>query len=377
MNFRKTGINLALAAGLVLGAMPAFAATGTAAGTTISNTATINYSVASVAQTAINSNTATFLVDRSINVTVVNQDSSLVQVVPGQNAVVTTFKVTNNSNSTEDFRLVAANVASGVSYLSGTDNFDVTSPTAYVDSLGTGTYNAGSDTTTFIDELAAGATKTVFVVSNVPAGGVDSDVALVSLTAVAAQSTDSNGQYVATTGTLAADAAQTNTGTTDNPTYVDTVFADGAGAVDASHDGKYSSYDGYKVVTAAIAVIKSATVISDPINGTTNPKAIPGAVIEYCLVVNNTGHASATGIALTDVVPANTTYVGTSIRVAATAGSGGSNTCTSGSGTSVADTSDPSGNGGYNSGTSTITANDTAALTASSTWRALFRVTVN
>ena len=45
-------------------------AAGTVANTTISNTATVNYTVGGVAQTAINSNTSTFLVDRKVNLNV-------------------------------------------------------------------------------------------------------------------------------------------------------------------------------------------------------------------------------------------------------------------------------------------------------------------
>ncbi|MEM8627993.1 MAG: DUF11 domain-containing protein, partial [Pseudomonadota bacterium] len=38
-----------------------------------------------------------------------------------------------------------------------------------------------------------------------------------------------------------------------------------------------------------LSVSKVGTVLSDPINGTTNPKAIPGATIEYLITVTNTG----------------------------------------------------------------------------------------
>ena len=36
-----------------------------------------------------------------------------------------------------------------------------------------------------------------------------------------------------------------------------------------------------------VMVTKYSTVYSDPINGTTNPKAIPGAVLTYTLIVTN------------------------------------------------------------------------------------------
>ncbi|MHA7818783.1 MAG: proprotein convertase P-domain-containing protein [Erythrobacter sp.] len=38
-----------------------------------------------------------------------------------------------------------------------------------------------------------------------------------------------------------------------------------------------------------LSVSKVSSVISDPVNGTTNPKAIPGATIEYLITVTNTG----------------------------------------------------------------------------------------
>lgn len=40
---------------------------------------------------------------------------------------------------------------------------------------------------------------------------------------------------------------------------------------------------------AALSVSKVSSIISDPVNGTTNPKAIPGAMIEYLITVANGG----------------------------------------------------------------------------------------
>src|SRR3989338_1406131 len=69
-----------------------------ASNTTISNLATLNYTVGGVSQTAIGSseagNTAgagtatTFLVDKKVNLTVVEVGGSLTSVSPGQTAVV-------------------------------------------------------------------------------------------------------------------------------------------------------------------------------------------------------------------------------------------------------------------------------------------------
>jgi len=372
MKLNKTSLRLAMAAGLVLGAVPAFAA-ATAAGTSVSNTASIAFSVGGVAQTPQTSNTVSFLVDRKVNLTVVTQDASIVQVVPGQSAAVTKFLVTNNSNSTEDFILSAANSANGVTALGGTDNFDTTGLSVFVENGTTAGYQAGQDTATFIDELAPGASAIVYAVANIPAGQVNNDVAAVVLTAQAAQSTNGTGQYVATVGTLAAAAVQTNVGTVDNPAFVDTVFADAAGTTDSANDGKFSSIDAYKVVTAAITVTKSSTVISDPVNGiSANAKAIPGAVIEYCLVVNNTGSASATVVTLSDAIPTNTTYQAGTIKANST---GTATTCNVGTGTAVLDAGDA--NGDFNVTTAGDVTLKAGTVAAAGVYRGVFRVTVN
>lgn len=41
-------------------------------------------------------------------------------------------------------------------------------------------------------------------------------------------------------------------------------------------------------------MVKSQSVISDPVNGTTNPKAIPGAIIRYTVIITN-GMGAAVG----------------------------------------------------------------------------------
>jgi uncharacterized repeat protein (TIGR01451 family) len=61
--------------------------------------------------------------------------------------------------------------------------------------------------------------------------------------------------------------------------------------------------------TAVLTLAKSSTVVSDPINGTTNPLMIPGAVVRYSIVVTNVGNTTvdASTIVLTDALPANIT----------------------------------------------------------------------
>jgi len=62
-----------------------------------------------------------------------------------------------------------------------------------------------------------------------------------------------------------------------------------------------------------IVLLKSVRTFSDPINATTNPKAIPGAVMEYTITAVNTGGTGvdSDSIVVIDAVPVNTAlYVG-------------------------------------------------------------------
>lgn len=284
-----------LAAGLLLAMAQNAAAAGTAAGTTISNSATLGYSVGGVAQTGITSSAATFVVDEKVNLTVAGGTTT--NVVPGATGQVTSFTVTNNANSPLDFALASNQVAAG-------DQFDATACASYVESGGVAGYDA-TDTATFIDELAADATATVYVVCSIPATVVNTNTALVGLTATAlGDFTGTNGAYAATPGT--AGAAITATAGADTAGAVDIVFADIAGteAGDAARDAKHSARDTYTVVTAALTVSKTATLLCDPFNGVTNPKNIPGAITQWSIAIQNNGAAAATLTTVTDTLSA-------------------------------------------------------------------------
>ena len=70
----------------------------------------------------------------------------------------------------------------------------------------------------------------------------------------------------------------------------------------------------FDVAEADLSVTKVSSVLNDPVNGSTQPKAIPGAVIEYCILISNSGSASAEAITATDTFPANVTYTASSMR---------------------------------------------------------------
>jgi len=286
---------LAIAA-LVVGAANVTKAAGTAAGVTISNTASVNYSVNAVAQPAITSNAADFVVDRRVDLTL-TAPVTYVNVTPGTAGNAIPFTLTNTSNAPLNFTLAAANNATDP--YGGTDNFNPTALTVFVDGNGNGTYQAGTDTATTVDTLAADASITVFIVGTIPGGQANASIAAVTMTATGRETTANGG------GALTNDS-----GVADTAATVQTVFADGAGATDAANDAAFSRTGAYFVQGANVSVVKSEAIISDPINNTTNPKHIPGAIVEYTVTVTNAAASAvaATSISVTDVLPATVAF---------------------------------------------------------------------
>ena len=69
-----------------------------------------------------------------------------------------------------------------------------------------------------------------------------------------------------------------------------------------------SASDSDTVAYPGITAVKASLVYSDPFNGTTNPKRIPGGFVTYTIVMTNSGQGSVdnnTTIVL-DAIPANT-----------------------------------------------------------------------
>jgi len=273
-------------------------AAGTTAGSTVVNTVSVDYSVGGIAQTAVNASNS-IVVDRRVTLTIVEPGNAATSVSPGQTTAVTTFLVTNTSNAPLDFGLTVAQPIGGPGAHGGTDNFDAGAPATFIDSNANGVYDAGTDlAAAFLDELAADASRTVFIVSGVPIARINGDIAVVTLTATAREAGAAGAQGIVLTQTSGANTAA-----------MDTVFADGAGATDAARDGQFSARDDYLVSAALLSVVKTSRPISDPANGAANPKNIPGATIEYCIQVTNaSGGATAVAPTVTDPLPAQTGF---------------------------------------------------------------------
>jgi hypothetical protein len=284
-------------AAAAVSASPAMAA-GTVAGTTVTNSVTLDYKVGGIDQNQVTASD-TFTVDRKVSLTVSEVGTTSTTVTPGQSAAVTSFSVSNASNAPLDFALSVTQPTGGTAAHGGTDNFNVSGIKTYIDTNTNGVYDPGTDAEiTFLDQIPADQSRTVFVLADIPLGRATSDVAGVRLSATAAEA---NG-----IGTLGATVTQT---TGANTAGVDTVFADTNANGNVARDGIHFADDDYVILAASLTATKTSRVVSDPVNGTTNPKMIPGAVVEYCIAVaNSSGSATATGVNISDEVPAATTY---------------------------------------------------------------------
>jgi uncharacterized repeat protein (TIGR01451 family) len=274
-------------------------------------------------------------------------------VSPGQQAAVTSFVVTNLSNAPLDLGLAATQLSGGTAAHGGTDNFNGTGLKIYRDVNDNGAYDTGTDTeVSYLDQVAADGSSRVFVVVNVPLGRATGDVAGVRLTATAAEATAS--------GSLGTTISQTSGANTSG---VDTVFADTSADDNTARDGIHFAEDDFTILAAALSLSKTSRVVSDPFNGTTNPKMIPGAVVEYCIAVANAaGGATATNLGVSDTLPGQTAYdAAFGIKVNGTVTG---STCNA----------DGAAGGSYASG---VVSAPLADLAAGATRTVVFRVSVN
>ena len=262
-------------------------AVGTAAGTTISNTATATYTDAGGNPASVPSNRVDIRVDEILDVTVVSSDPGDVATLPGATNQVLTFTVTNTGNGSETFRLSPVNAIGG-------DAFDPTTTSLVIDSNGNGVYDAGIDTIYNAGSndpvLAPDTSVRVFVLSTMPAAATNGQRGQTDLTATAITGSGTPGTAFAGLGQGGGDAV------------VGTTTALGRD-------------DGFYIVNAAtVAFVKSATVL-DPFGGS---KPVPGAIITYTLVATVSGSGSLANLAAGDPIPASTTYVPGSITSQAT-----------------------------------------------------------
>ncbi|WP_240782157.1 DUF11 domain-containing protein [Qipengyuania sediminis] len=261
------------AAGLSGGfAAPATAA-GVTAGSLIENTAQATYTANSAPQT-VSSNTVTLRVDEVLDVAAVSQEGGPVSATT---TAVLRYKVTNTGNGPEAFTLNADPAVSG-------NAFDAVVTGLAIDANGNGVYDPGVDTAlangAAAPALASDGALDVLVLLSIPAAAPAGATSRVALIATAVTGSGAPGTLYAGAGLGGGDAVV------------------GASTARQSPEGVL------RVDRTLVALVKSAS-ISDPFGGT---RPVPGAIITYRIVADVTGTGSAAGLAISDPIPAGSTY---------------------------------------------------------------------
>lgn len=284
----KTGLILRLgmtAIVLLLGQQAM--AVGTDAGTSIDNTVDVDYEVNSVPQTTL-SDSVSFVVDRRVDFTLTQLGGALVDVTPGENDAFFDLLLTNTSNSTLDFSLVLDDTIvlvrgfvpdasmSNIEYAVSADIQSATDPDPV---------QGGPQ---FVDELPEDEAIRIRVWGDAALSLLDGQIDGIEIAATAAEP--------ATVG-LGADLTEDP----DTAGGIENVFADDAPGVS---DGVESESDGFLVVTAALTVTKSYEVIAGHLGSFL---AIPGATVEYTILVVNSSTTDADDVVITDSIDTDVT----------------------------------------------------------------------
>ena len=310
----KTGLILRLgitAIALLMGQQAM--ALGTDPGTAVTNTASVDYEVGGVGQPTEVSNAADFVVDRRVDFTVTRMGialtptplSTIATDVPAASNFVDFF-VTNLSNGDLDFNLVAAQMVNGDGDIYGVGTADTTGAledmfnvrvrtSSALDPVGlpgTGPEPAFGDDDSYIDSIPEDRSIRVRIYADTVTVAANGLISGLRLEATAADPA----------GTTAAPGANlVETPGADDPTLVENVFAD------LGTDNLEADVDGFLLQAAQLTVTKIATVIFDPFG---SGKALPGAIIEYDLVIDNSaGAVSATAMSISDIIDANVTFL--------------------------------------------------------------------
>ena len=359
---------------VIMNASSAYAA-GTAVGTDINNQVSVAYQVGGVNQTAA-TDSDVFKVDRKLIFSVAEQTVGTTTVYPNSQDAIVAYTVTNSSNDVVDFAVTAANITGG-SAPRGTDNIDASNLEICVDADGNGTCSGtGAESwgaSGVIDNLVADGNRIVFVRGDFASTVTNGQIAGVRLTATAHVGGGAGlGTQYSTTAT-AGTPEFVATDITANTTGVETIFAEVVGTNDdtVARNGVVSTLDDYTVSAAALTVNKISRVVSDGVS-LTNPKAIPGAVVEYCIVVSNAaGAATATGVNVSDDLSiaslADISYDNTfQAKLDGTAVNLTTNTCTPGT-----------VNATYSGGANGIVSGTLTNIAAGETRTLVFRVTID
>lgn len=292
-------------------------AAGTDAGTTVSNTFTLNYDVGGTPQPQIdNSGSPTqFTVDRLVDLTITSLDPTL-SVAPGSSSTDNraVFRLTNLGNDVQAYDL---SVADSGDYSPTTTNIFY-----FVDTNGNDILDGGESLQTYSganqpDDIPADAQIIVYVETDVPGSATDGDSTTLVLTADTLYPTNPG---TACTGCVAGSPV---TGDSDGNSLTgeaETVLADGSGVTDANNQGDFSAQSVLTVLAPTLNATKSVLVfetapaseaacvaLSSPASA--DEYSVPGACIRYEISVQNIGSGSAANLVIEDQLPAEVRFL--------------------------------------------------------------------
>lgn len=268
-------------------------ALGTAAGTVITNTAAVTYTMGADPTPRIATATESFEVLKVIDVAVVWQDAADVAVNTPHTERPLAFLLANTGNAPEAFTLTLDDAL-------GSDDFNPTAQSVWLESNGqSGLQTSGSTTDTLLGSITsavpADGTLILYLLSDIPSGLGDGQTGRVRLAAAAA-----------TAGAAGAAAG----------TELPGAGIDGASAIVGGSSGQAEAAGAYRVAAADVQLSKSIVAIED-LTGGSDP--YPGARVTYRLTVQVGGSGTAEALIITDAIPADMTYVPGSIVLDGTA----------------------------------------------------------
>jgi uncharacterized repeat protein (TIGR01451 family) len=271
---------LSVAATAVLGAPLASHAAGTPAGTSIQNTAQVSYSVGTSNLTHLNTSTSRSPSDW------MRPDArrSDRPGVAGANGKALVFTLTNTGNGSERFHLTA--LSAGVV----NDDFDPTlaTPAIYFDTDNSGDFSGGDVAYNpgVNDPLLAPTRACAARHQQHSEHRRERQPRRSQLTAAAATAPGRRAQH-SRAGRRRVEAVAGTTG------------------------GDSVLFGEYLVADVQLTAVKSQTIL-DQFGGA---RPLPGARINYQIVVTPSGSGTATNAAVNDLIPANTTYVANSLQL--------------------------------------------------------------
>lgn len=276
-------LQMLLCAGAIFASGGPAVAVGTAVGTLVENTATVDYEINGADYTAV-SNTTIFAVAERIDVDVTLASGPLTVGAAATNQALL-FTVTNLGNGSETFSLAIDSVLAG-------DDFDPlpTVTSIYFDTDGSGDFNTGDVAYSAGNNdplLAADESVDILIVNDIPGNVVNGQLGRSQLSATSMTGTGNPGDVYAGLGDGGTDAIIGTTGGSD------------------ADVGEY-------VVQDVVINVQKTQLVTDPSGGN---EPIVGATLTYTITVEITSAGTATDSTIRDVIPTYSIFVPNSITL--------------------------------------------------------------